>query len=351
VRALLLAVVVLGLASSPASAATVSLDEVVLPATVQGDVVGTLVAQEAGDTGVAAYDGWLVWSRYDPNTSQWSLIGRAPDTSSAAPLGVPSRPAPFDLDLGPDEHGRPAAVYSRCRREPRSFGPYLPISGHRDGRGCRIVKLDLTTHRETTVLRRTGSSLIYPTLWRTRLAYVAIPGHNENLRIEERIARGKTSSVRDLGRGPAPDTEAPEAGPLRLDLYGQNLVYAWQTSVGRCRGPVGDDQRGPYLVSRVYLQRDTGRRVLLDKGCDLDLRIGAVIRADAAAISSGGVYWVRARRSSSVNGASAELRRRPLRGGATRQTPIPESYGTIAADGGTVYAQTGSFAIVRLMPN
>jgi len=321
---------------------------VAAPSGAHAQLAETTIAKERGDTLVATYGGWVVWSSYDPISRQWHLVARAPGSVSVERLAVAARPMPFDVDLGPDARGRVAAVYSRCRREPKAFGATFPSYRHRYGRGCRIVKLDLTSKRESTLYKRGGASLIYPTLWRNRLAYVVRGRFNDDLHLEQRVRRdGQTSTTR-LGGAPAQRTESPVAGPTRLDLYGKHLVFAWETEVNGCPGPSStDDGRGPFIVTRVYLPRGSTPRRLLDKGCDDSGKPGAIVVADAPSISGGVVNWIRVARASGGE-ADIFLRRRSLRTGKTTQRTPASRYQSLAADGRTIYAQAGDFRIVAV---
>jgi hypothetical protein len=86
---------------------------------------------------VAAYGGWVAWSHPDAATGDFQLALRDPQGSEfAAP--VPERDAPFDVSLGPSEHGV-VAVYSRCIDEVNLIG-------------CTIVELPLAGLATTTPL-------------------------------------------------------------------------------------------------------------------------------------------------------------------------------------------------------
>lgn len=113
---------------------------------------------------------------------------------------------------------------------------------HRAGRGCRIVKLDLNSGRESALYRRSGASPIYPTIWPDRLAYVVRGRSGRDLHLEQRVHRDGRTSTTVLGRAPAERTESSNAGPTRLDLYGKSIpdgVANW-IRVARASGGQGD---------------------------------------------------------------------------------------------------------------
>lgn len=320
---------------------------VAAPTGAHAQLAETTIAQEQQETLVATHGGWLVWSRYEAATDRWFLVARAPGSSAIDRLPVPGRAIPFDVDLGPDSRGNTVAVYSRCTRQPSGHLALTSYS-HRYGRGCRIVKLDLATGREDTLYRRRGASLIYPTIWRDRLAYVVRGRSNDDLHLEQRVRRDGRISTTQLGRAPAQRTESPYAGPTRLDLYGKHLVFAWETEVNGCPGyRIDDRDYGPFIVTRVYLQHGANRRKLLDKGCDHTGRPGAIAVAHAPSISDGVVNWIRVTSTASEED-QVVLRRRSLRTGKTTQRTTASFYRSLAADGRTVYAQDSDYRIVAV---
>ncbi len=226
-------------------------------------------------------------------------------------------------------------------------------SRHRAGRGCRIVKLDLLTGRETTLYRRKGESLIYPTLWRNRLAYVARRRRPDDLHIQLRVTHQTRTSITELGRSPARRTEFPLAGPLRLDLHGSDLVFAWESQGEACPAPSSDDNAP--TTTRVFLQRGTKPRKLLDYGCAETTAPGAVLSAHSVTISAGVVSWMQS--IYPKQGLPSDvIRSRSLRNGRAIDTRA-RGYASLAADDQTLYAQatpldeaaTG-YTIIRLTP-
>jgi hypothetical protein len=122
------------------------------------------VARTARPTGLAAGQGLLAFSAYDPAVAGYRLmISR---DGAVRPAAVAPNPTPFDVDVGPTESGHPYLVYSRC--EDRSS----PVP-----RGCDIYAYDPTTGRENRYEASTRShSEVHPTYWRGRIAFGASCG-------------------------------------------------------------------------------------------------------------------------------------------------------------------------------
>ena len=98
--------------------------------------VGGPIADGAavGDGPVATYGSVAVVSRLAGGRYRLAEVGA---DGRLRDIDVPSRAVPFDVDIGPGPDGRVAAVYSRCRTEPR-FGPGVSTFSYRTGSGCRI---------------------------------------------------------------------------------------------------------------------------------------------------------------------------------------------------------------------
>ena len=89
------------------------------PAAASDELLATLGAASR----VSAFGGWVVFTVRQPNGS-FSL--HSWHDGVVAPVGVPANPAGFDVDVGPDAHGRPTAVYSRCQQPRRRPGASTP---------------------------------------------------------------------------------------------------------------------------------------------------------------------------------------------------------------------------------
>jgi hypothetical protein len=85
----------------------------VLGAAAAAQAAPTTLAVEQAPTRIAAWEGTVMWSRFDPATQTYSLV-KSVDGGPAVPVGVaPRRGSPFDIDLGTNRSGATAAVYTR----------------------------------------------------------------------------------------------------------------------------------------------------------------------------------------------------------------------------------------------
>jgi hypothetical protein len=118
--------------------------------------------QLPGPTTVSAYRGTIAFSELSPASHRWSLMLRTGDTVTAA--NVAPRSVPFDVDLGPDAHGRTVAVYSRCATEPTPIPTTGAIAYPSRARGCRVYLYDPAAGTE----RRRASGYL-PAIWKGRI--------------------------------------------------------------------------------------------------------------------------------------------------------------------------------------
>jgi hypothetical protein len=125
----------------------------------------TTLAVEQAPTKVAAWDGTVMWSRFDPATQTYSLV-KSVDGGAPVAVGVAPRAAgPFDVDLGTNRGGSTYAVYTRD-----------------DG---DIYRLNVATGRETkldglSTLRQVERS---PTIQRGEVAFIRHDKGFDQLRI------------------------------------------------------------------------------------------------------------------------------------------------------------------------
>ena len=125
---------------------------------------------EARPTSIAAYGGWFVWSHWVSTGREYRLV--ASDGVAVRTLPVPGRKVPFDVDLGPDEHGHTVATYSRCAKEP--FVPSVGLlPNYRTGVRCRLYQVRVPGGSEQRIRVPVGNSqsVFLPTRWHHALAY------------------------------------------------------------------------------------------------------------------------------------------------------------------------------------
>jgi hypothetical protein len=146
------------------------------PAGAQSPAV--VLAKQEAPTAVTTHRGLAVWSAWSPQERVYRLAASR-EGGPAFVLPVAPRRVPFDADLGPDRHGRPVAVYSRCRREPPRDGfrgLQVGLPDYTRGRGCNVWRYDFARGRERPVRgagRRRVSEYL-PSIWRERLAFARI---------------------------------------------------------------------------------------------------------------------------------------------------------------------------------
>lgn len=202
-------------------------------------------------TPIASYGGVSAWSTPGPDGYRLTVGTEA--TSRMLP--VPPRSVPFDVDLGPDEQGKVAAVYSRCTSEPLqpadNGGPQAPrpvvdglpiftsggLPAYTTGRGCDIYRVEVGGGPEQRLAgaSTTQASETLPTIWRDEIAFARVYEQRDGMRdglqlnklpyLYERRLGGEGGSRRQPGdsRG---SSGAP--GPISLDLYGRHLGLLWE---------------------------------------------------------------------------------------------------------------------------
>jgi hypothetical protein len=157
-RAVLLATAAAGASLAPAAA----------------QAAPTTLAVEQAPTHVAARNGTVVWSHFDPATKRYSLV-KSVDGGAPAPVGVaPRSDKPFDVDLGTNRSGATFAVYTR---------------------GGDIYRVDLRTATETKLTKLSSPTVAErdPTIQRGRIAFIRRVGGFDQLRIGDTTS-GSTGS-------------------------------------------------------------------------------------------------------------------------------------------------------------
>jgi len=160
-RTYLLTAAVAGTVLSPAAAA-------------QG--APTTLAVEQAPTRVAAWNGTVMWSHFDPATKTYSLVK---SVNGGAPVAVgvaPRSDTPFDIDLGTNRSGSTYAVYTR------------------DG---DIYRLNVATGSEVKVDKLSSPTLAErdPTIQRGEIAFIRRDGGFDQLRIGNTTTGSKGSRL------------------------------------------------------------------------------------------------------------------------------------------------------------
>ncbi|HEV2060836.1 MAG TPA: hypothetical protein VGR11_15915 [Solirubrobacteraceae bacterium] len=144
-------------------------------ATAQG--APTTLAVEQAPTQVAAYNGVVMWSRFDPATRTYSLVksvdGGAPTTVPVAPRAE----GPFEIDLGTNRSGKTYAVYNR-----------------EDG---DIYRLNVAAGRETKLDSLSSPFQVErsPTIMRGEIAFIRHDRGYDHLRIGNTTRASKGSRL------------------------------------------------------------------------------------------------------------------------------------------------------------
>ncbi|HEU4975049.1 MAG TPA: hypothetical protein VFT50_08155 [Baekduia sp.] len=183
----------------------------------------TVAVGPVGQTGqLSAWGGHVVFSQRDPATSRWRLMDASAVGIRALP--VPAQATPITADAGPDAHGRPAAVFTRC-------------SGTGAANTCRIHELSLArAHAKPHLvgaLARPGYSDGAPSIWKGRIAFgrvlTGVPGTRIAALYVQR--RPGARALLRLGRGTVPQCGAVPCGriaqPEQLDLGPSGLAVTW----------------------------------------------------------------------------------------------------------------------------
>lgn len=175
-------------------------------ATAQG--APTTLAVESAPTRVAAWNGTVLWSRFDPATQLYTLV-KSVGATAPVPVGVaPRRLAPFDIDLGTNRSGATYAVYTR-----------------NDG---DIYRLNVATGTETKLDKLSSLALVErdPTIQRGEIAFVRRNGGRDELRIGNTTRGSKGSRLLVRNR----------RSILKPELGSQHIAY-----VVTGPGPISDE--------------------------------------------------------------------------------------------------------------
>lgn len=296
------------------------------PAQASDDVLAAL----PGVVRISAHGGWVAFSV--PSASGgWAL--QTWHDGVVSPVGVADKASPFDVDVGPDDTGRPTAVYSRCRAAARRQRPPLdPVAP----RGCDLfaVTLGVSGERRLSVSSSRYSEFA-PSIWRDALVfgrrstrqrkadiYLARPG-----RPLKNLGPGTLAWCRETPCRDDPST----AWPVVMDLGPEAVAYNWQLSGG-------DTFLGQGTELRVA-RRDGSRARIADSGWSA----GECDGSGTFSPNVSGTTALYGYRSGSCPGAFS-FRRFDLRTARRFEAsrPVDDPVLAIAWDGSTVFWLRGS---------
>jgi hypothetical protein len=268
----------------------------------------TTLAIEQAPTAVNAFRGRVVWSSLDPASGEFSL--KLLRHGRVRKLGLRTRKAPFDVDLGPDAHGRVVAVYSRCRTEPSAgFSGTGSLALYERGRGCHIYRYRFDTGRERRlkISGRTGTSDYRPTIWGRTVVFARIFAHRRGVRgaypylYSVRLPSKTPRRLPGGTRGTYLARQEGGPGPVSLDLRGNQLAFAWLAILDRCPFQTEDDYGAD--LTELWLGRLGARPRLVDHGCQgtngATYRPNGTVGAHDLGFDGGELWYVQERSSGS----------------------------------------------------
>jgi hypothetical protein len=160
-------------------------------------------ATSVGSPAVTAEGAYVAWSSYDALGDAYELMVLGPE--GVRPAGLPARPAPLDVDLGPGPDGSVWAVYADCDS------------------GCGVRRYDLASGADGPIGpgRPVSCAVSHPTVHRAMLAYVRTCAGRDVI-VETTVAGGPERLIRPLLDRPAaeapPELELTAAGLLTSEL-------------------------------------------------------------------------------------------------------------------------------------
>ncbi len=136
----------------------------------------TPLAVEQAPTRIAAWEGTVMWSHFDPATKTYSLV-KSVGGGAPVPVGVaPRSGSPFDIDLGTSRSGATYAVYTR-------HGDIYRLNVA-SGSEVKIDKLSAPTRAERD-----------PTIQRGEIAFIRRNAGRDELRIGNTTSGSKGSRL------------------------------------------------------------------------------------------------------------------------------------------------------------
>jgi len=208
---------------------------------------------------LTAYDGYVVFSQYEPSARDWHLM--VWHGGSVRALPVAAREMPFDANAGPAANGRPALVYSHCAQDPPppttndlQSSEYIREPDWTNARGCRIYELALPSGSPKPVkgIYAPGASDSTPAIWQGDIAFARLTAGSRDAKVY--LWRNTSHRLIGLGAGPGPcragvveglceahPKTPPSAWVGGMSLDGSALGYEWIVENGGPGFGIGPD--------------------------------------------------------------------------------------------------------------
>jgi hypothetical protein len=173
----------------------------------------TPVTQLARETPVRAYDGWLLFSRWDDSSYHLS----AWHDGQVRDLAVPASHHVFDADIGPGADGRPQVIVSRCASSCDLY----------------VVGVEPGDHMKAVRSANTSRDEIAPTISEGRIAFGRRFSDDRVLAYTQRLTDKHAKRLADLPETRCGAVIPPDCRPIAdvnlqaLELDGRWVAESW----------------------------------------------------------------------------------------------------------------------------
>jgi hypothetical protein len=259
---------------------------------------------------------------------------------------VRTRRAPFDVDLGPDAHGRTVAVYSRCRTEDTGGSPEFGGFGEPQlARGCDLYEYSFATARELR-LRLPGTratSEYMPAIWGHTIAFARIFERRKGRAgavpwlYYARLPSGRARRTAHGTRGAyhaflSDDFWDGGNGPTGLDLHGDRIGFSWEAELDNCPGYPKDF---PVEQPEIWIGRlgQAAKRLAYDCWGESEPQ-GRIILFGSPSFDAGRFYYYERR---FANSDWSDLRSYNVRTGHRARQRVPLEVFSLARSAGITY--------------
>ncbi|WP_445151651.1 hypothetical protein [Baekduia sp. Peel2402] len=211
----------------------------VVPAARAAAAVTATPLTAVGETPIAVYGGWVVWS--EPGADGLYRVVAYHDGVKRTLNQIAPRTVPFDLDAGPDSRDRPAIVFSRCTTERDVHA----MSAWATARGCRLRQATLDGAAESGLPTpgRGSASDSVPSRWGYRVAFQRRARNSDVSQLM--LYDMQHNRIKKLPHGALPHHCPYRTGCKNprymgefgeLDLGARDVAYSWHLSAPAVTG-------------------------------------------------------------------------------------------------------------------